>query len=289
MSETLPSANARPGCSVDRTRAAIMAVVAVFLGLYWANLIRELNKNEADSFELAKRQAVFTAQAAAEEVETTLDRFRVSLRIAAIAAQQGAETLALYGQTMSAGTDELVLQLFRVEADGYLSYSSLGPAPRNFLGDREYFSTLAANPDKPFVVGPPVLGRLTQKWSLQLAHAVRINGKFAGVVALAVSPERWTEKLAKFESGPRDVLTLFNPDGIYLLRTRDPQQSFGRQVPQTRPFLGGDSAESGTYVEPGARDGVLRIYAWKRLASGEILASGVALDDALDATRSLNR
>jgi PAS domain S-box-containing protein len=274
---------------MGRTRAAIVAVVAVFVGLYWLNTVQDLRKNETDAFEAAQRRAVFTAQSAAEAVETTLDRFRVSLRIAATAAQQGPEALALYGSTMSAGPDEMVLQLFHVGGDGYLSYSSLGPAPRNFLGDREYFKTLATDAKTAFVVSPPVLGRLTNKWSLQLAQAVRVKGKFAGVVAIAVSPERWIERLARFEGGPNDVLTLFSPDGVYLLRTRAPRDSFGQQVPPNRPFLVPDSAQAGTYVEPGARDGVLRLYAWQRLASGHVMTSGVALDDALAPTRVLNR
>lgn len=289
MSETLPSASASSGSVGDRTRAAIMAVVAIFMGLYWLNLVQELDKNEADAFDAAKRRAVFTAQAAAEAVETTLDRFRVSLRIAEVAAQQGPEALALYGKTVSSGADDMVLQLFHIDANGYLSYSSLGAAPHNFLGDREYFKALSGDDELGFVVSTPVLGRLTNIWSLQLAHAVRVNGLFTGVVAIAVSLERWTERLAKFEGGPHDVLTLFNPDGIYLLRTRDPQQSFGQQVPQNRPFLVDGSADVGTYVEPGARDGVLRLYAWKRLASGQVMASGVSLDDALAPTRDLNR
>ncbi|MBC7950644.1 MAG: PAS domain S-box protein [Rhodospirillaceae bacterium] len=288
MSETLPCARARP-FTVDRTRAAIVAVVAVFVGLYWLNTVQDVRKNEADAFEAAKRRAVFTAQSAAEAVETTLDRFRVSLRIAATAAQQGPEVLALYGSTMSAGADDMVLQLFHVDRDGHLSYSSLGPVPRIFLGDREYFKTVANNPNAEFVVSVPVLGRLSNKWSLQLAQGVRVNGKFTGMVALAVSPERWTERLARFEGGPHDVLTLFSPDGVYLLRTRDPQQSFGQQVPPNRPFLADGAANAGTYVESGARDGILRLYAWQRLGTGQILISGIALDDFLASTRDLNR
>lgn len=288
MSQTLPCAGAQ-SFAVNRTRAAIMAVVAVFVGLYWLNTAQELRKNEADALDSARRRAVFTAQSAAEAVETTLDRFRVSLRIVATAQQQGPEALALYGKTMSAGVDEMVFQLFHVDRDGYLTYSSLGPAPRNYLGDREYFKSLANDPTKDFVVSPPVLGRLTNKWSLQLAQGVRVDGKFQGLVAIAVSPERWTERLARFEGGPNDVLTLFSPDGVYLLRTRDPQKSIGQQVPPNRPFLGAAAAPAGTYVESGARDGVLRLYAWQRLPSGQVMVSGVALDDALAPTRELNR
>lgn len=289
MSETDASENwaSRPGAGW--IHFAITAVVAIFLGLYWINLTRELDKNEADAMAAVERHAVFSAYSAAETVEIVLDRFRISLRIAAIAALEGPKALALYGDAVSSGVDEMVYQLFFIDRDGYLAYSSLGPSPRNFLGDRDYFQALAADPRTPFVVTPPVLGRLTGKWSIQIAHAVWADGKFIGVVAIAVSPEQWTARLSKFEDGPNHVLTLLSAQGVYLLRTRAPSQSYGQKVPADRPFLRPDGGESGTYVEPGALDGVIRLYGWKRLPTGQVLASGVALDEAMAATREINR
>jgi len=276
------------GTTFDRTRVSIVAVAALFMALYWVNLFHGMATNEDDAFADAQRRAVFTAQSAAEAVETTLDRFRVSLRIAGMAAIQGPQALAMYGQAVSSGADDMVNQLFFVDAAGDMTYSSLGAVPRTFLGDREYFKALSGS-EASFVVSGPLLGRISKQWSLQLAHAVRDKGQFIGVVAITVSPERWTERLAKFESGPRDVLTLLAPDGSYQLRTLDLQPSYGQRVPSTRPFLNPASGESGTYVETGARDGVLRLYAWRRLSSGQVLAAGVALQDALAPIRELNR
>lgn len=272
----------------DRTRIAIIAVIAVFIGLYWLNLMHEIRENEALAFDAARRRAVFTVHAAAEAVETTLNRFRVTLTTAAVAATQGSDALKLYGDAVSSGADELAYQLFRIDGDGYLAYTSLGSAPRNYLGDRDYFKILEADPTLPVVVNPPVLGRLTKKWSLQVAKAVTVNGKFAGVVAMAVNPDKWTERLSEFEADPADVLTLLSADGVYLMRTRDTQQSYGQKVGTDRPFLKPGSEDTGTYVEPGTRDGIVRIYAWKRLSSGQVMASGIGLDTALAPTRAIN-
>lgn len=272
----------------DRTRFAIVAVVAVFIGLYWVNLLHEIRENEAQAVEAARRRAVFTAHAAAEAVEATLGRLQVTLTTAAIAATQGADMLKLYGDAVSSGADELVFQLFRIDAEGYLAYTSLGAAPRNYLGDRDYFRILAETPARPLVVNPPVLGRLTRKWSIQVAKAVLVDGKFAGVVAMAVDPDKWTDRLSEFEADPADVLTLLSPDGVYLLRTRDTQQSYGQKVAADRPFLRPGSEDSGTYVEPGTRDGVLRVYAWKRLSNGLVMSSGIGLEAALTSTRAIN-
>ncbi|HTH15012.1 MAG TPA: ATP-binding protein [Magnetospirillum sp.] len=275
--------------AISRVRVAVVVVVALFIGLYWLNLVADLRKNEAEALDAARRRAVFTSQAAAEAVQTTLDRYRVTLTTAAIAAAQGPDALKLYGGAVSAGADEMVIQFGRIDADGFLTYSSLGPTPRNFLGDRDYFKLLAADPARPLVVNSPVLGRLTGKWTLQVAKAVTVNGRFDGVVALAVDPDQWNARLAKFEADNTDVLTLFSADGVYLLRTRDTSQSYGQRVSSNRPFLQPDSEPSGTYVETGRMDGIVRVYAWQRLVGGEVMVSGIGLDAATARTRDINR
>ena len=272
----------------DRLRLAIIAIVALFIGLYWVNLFHEMRTAEDEAVEEARRRVVFITQAAAEAVETTLNRFQVTLTTASIAATQGADALRLYGDAVSAGSDELVFQLFRIDAGGTLAYSSLGPAPRNYLGDRWYFRQLAAEPGLPLVVSPPVQGRLTGKLSLQVAKAVVVRGRFAGVVAIAVNPQAWTRQLARFELGSTDVLSLFSADGVYLLRTREPEKHMGQHVAEDRPFLVPGAPESGWYRDSGTHDGIERIFAWKRLSTGQVMAGGVGLDGALAPVRELN-
>lgn len=273
----------------NRTLTVIVLVAAVFLGLFWVAQIQDMRKTEREAREQAFQNAQFSADAASEAVSALLDRLRVSLRISATAALQSPEALSLYGEVVSAGADELVFQLFFIGADGYLAYTSLGKAPRNHLADRDYFRTLAA-PDGPdFVVSAPMLGRLTSKWSIQVAHAVRRGNRFGGVVAMAISPDRWVEHLSRFQAGPRDVVTLFSPDGTLLLRSRDGDNTMGRKLTADRPFLRPDSGQTGTYEENDSFDGIRRAYAWRRLPTGHVLVAGVTLADALAPVQVLNQ
>lgn len=273
----------------DRTRVAIIAAVAVFLGFYWFNLLQELNKAEADALQAARHRAQLAAQAAAEAVETTLDSFRVTLTVAAIAAAQGPGALRLYGDAISGGADDLVRHIYRVGPDGMVVYSSQGRAALGYVGERGYFRDLAADPSRPLVVSVPMLDHSDGGWSLQVARPVNVHGRFAGLVALSVDPERWTGQLAQFELNGDDVLSLFNADGSYLLRSRDGAAYYGQKVAANRPFLRPDSAVSGSYVEPGTRDGIVRVFAWKRLPSGLVMACGIGLDQALAPVRGMNR
>lgn len=276
--------------AVHRMRLAIVAVMAIFVTLYWASVLHEIGKNEDEALANAEKAATFSAKAAAEAVSATIDWLDTCLRMAASAVLQGGNALEFYGSVINSGLpDELVYQLFYIDKDGFLAYSSLGPSPRNYLGDRQYFMDLAADNALTLVVNPPVLGRLTNKWSIQVARAVRDKGEFKGVVSIAVSPEVWREKLTQFAVGAHDVVSLFSPDGTYLLRSQDSAEHYGQHVPADRPFLSSPSTTSGTYFRPGPRDGIHRIYAWTRLPSGQVVTSGVAIDDALAQTRDLNR
>ncbi len=259
------------------------------LGIAWFDTLSSLRHNEDAARERVRGEAMIQARAAGETVQATLDRFDFALKTARIATLEGPQAQEIQGRIVTeAMPSRLVLQQFRIDADGYLGYTSLGPAPRNFLGDRDYFKELAAERSDKLVVSTPVLGRLTNKWSIQIARAVRRDGRFDGVVALAVSPDVWAAQLARFGSGPRDALTLLSPTGHVLLRTLDPGAHYGKQAPPAREYITHPELHEGFYVAHASVDGVLRQYAWTRLPSGLVMLSGIALDDALAPMRRQN-
>lgn len=264
----------------------------ITVALMWQDLIGTRNASEAEARERIRVQANVHVRAAAATVQSAVDSFDFALRTAREAVLRDArESLALVGKTVTeALPDDLVIQLFYIDGDGYLSYSSLGPAPPNFLADREYFRLLAANPDDRLVISDPVLGRLSNKWSIQFARGVRdAEGGFKGVVALAVSPEVWVGKLKAFEVAHTDVFAVLGANGSYLLRTLYADGYYGKRVPKNRPFMQQPELTSGDYVFPGAIDGVARQFAWIRLPSGLIVAMGIGLEEALAPMRAFEQ
>ncbi|MDO9600116.1 MAG: diguanylate cyclase [Azoarcus sp.] len=281
------SCNERPLCLI---RVLIGAACLLVLVVVWHDLIVSARANERAEVERVRTEAGIQVRAASDTVQASIDRFDFALRTASAAAKAGPEALALQGRIVTEALPaDLVLQLFHIDADGYLSYSSLGAAPRNYLGDRDYFETLAADEGEQLVVSNPVLGRLTNKWSIQIARAVKRDGRFEGVVSIAVSPEVWMAQLRRYRHSPGDTLTLLSADGHYLLRTLDSADYFGKQVPLDRPFLLQREQVEGDFVAWGSNDGIERLFSWIRLPSGLIMVSGIALDDALAATRAFNR
>ncbi|WP_374264107.1 diguanylate cyclase domain-containing protein [Zoogloea sp.] len=286
ISRLFPKLSTQP---LQLIRLGIAGATLLALGIAWYDLLQSVEQNEYDTRARVRAQALLQSRVAAETVQATLDRFDFVLRTARASAGDRLAIETLREQVLAAAMpSDLILQLFRIDAAGYLSYSSLGEAPRNFLGDRAYFTRLASDAGDSLVISPPVLGRLTGKWSLQIARAVRRNGQFDGVVSLAVSPDAWTAQLARFESAPHDTLTLVDATGHVLLRTLDPGAHYGKQAPQQREYITRPDLREGDYVAHATVDGILRQYGWTRLPSGLVMMSGIALDDALAPMRAQN-
>ncbi|NML26543.1 bifunctional diguanylate cyclase/phosphodiesterase [Zoogloea dura] len=270
-------------------RLAVATLGILTLALAWPDVLSDLESRETAARERLRTQALLRARAAGETIQATIERFDFALKITRAAVPDGLQAVASHSRmVVEALPPELVLQQFLIDADGYLVYSSLGPSPRNYLGDRNYFRSLATDTGDILQVSPPVLGRLTGKWSIQIARAIKRNGRFDGVVSLAVSPDAWTQQLARFETAPRDTLTLVDGSGHVLLRTLKGREHYGKQAPQQRDYILHPERQEGDYVAHASVDGVLRQYAWTRLPSGLVMLSGIALDEALAPVHEIN-
>lgn len=296
---TAPERTERHGLTLRETlqdrpllliRLTVAALGILTLALAWNDVLSDLENREVAARERLRTQARIRARAAGETIQATLERFDFALMVTRAAVPEGLPAVATQGRMVIGSLPpELVLQQFLIDADGYLSYSSLGPAPRNYLGDRDYFRALASDTGDRMQISPPVLGRLTGKWSIQIARPVKRNGHFDGVVSLAVSPEAWTRQLARFETAPLDTLTLLDRNGHVLLRTLQGHEHYGKQAPQQRDYILHPERPEGDYVAHGAVDGVLRQYAWTRLPSGLVMLSGIALEQALAPVNEINQ
>lgn len=272
-------------------RALVALACALVIVVLWQDQLASSRSNEQAAYDHVRTEATVQVRAAADTVQASIDRFDFALRSAAAAVGAGPEALAVQGRVLTEALPvELVLQLFHIGADGHLTYSSLGPAPRNYLGDRDYFRLLADDlGGDRLVISSPVLGRLSNRWSIQIARAIRRDGRFDGVVSIAVSPEVWTAQLKRYRHSPHDTLTLLGADGHFLLRTLDGIEYFGKRVVADRPFLQHPEQIEGEYVAHGTNDGIERLFSWIRLPSGLVMVAGIALDDALAPARAINR
>ena len=82
------------------------------------------------------------------------------------------------------------------------------------LSDREHFRVhLNSNEDKLFI-SKPVMGRVSQKWSIQFTRKIfDRNGLFAGVAVLSVDPDYFKSFFKSIDIGKKGAITLLGMDG----------------------------------------------------------------------------
>lgn len=158
-----------------------------------------------------------------------------------------------------------VLQIATIDAQGYLAYSSLNNPQRVFLGDREHFKVhLGAHEDRLFI-SKPVLGRVSNKWSIQFSRPILDRGQFKGVVVLSVDPDYLHNELLKLTLSDDDTISILRTSGEYLARDRQHQVAISTSVPSSRPYLGAPAGGNGFFRATSSVDGADRIFHWVRL------------------------
>ena len=84
-----------------------------------------------------------------------------------------------------------LIQISLIGVDGYMTDTTTDyRGPRLYLGDRDHFTHLVNQKSDALYVAPPVLGRASGKWAIQLARPLRgSDGNFAGVIVASLDPE----------------------------------------------------------------------------------------------------
>jgi two-component sensor histidine kinase len=118
--------------------------------------------------------------------------------------------------------------------------SNLTAPPELNVADRPYFREALASHD--LVVGPLIKGRVTARYVLPLAMALRDGtGQITGVVLLTVKPEYLAMFLGKHFSTERGFIALFDRTGTMVARVPDHDSNVGRTAsPIFQKFVDGE-------------------------------------------------
>src|SRR5215471_15160665 len=136
-------------------------------------------------FDSVERNADNLARAFEQDVAHSLrevDWTILLLRSSYLARSPSFDFVELTKQLNSA--DGLTLQYSIIGPDGFIQQSSLGtPKERIDLRDREHFRVHVSSTQDHLFISQPVLGRLSGKWTVQLARRItNPDGSFGGVI-----------------------------------------------------------------------------------------------------------
>ncbi len=171
---------------------------------------------------------------------------------------------------------EQAVQVAVIGADGMLRYSNLGqPAKAVNLADRPHFRVHLEQGEDRLYIGAPVLGRVSQQWTVQVSRRIQdARGRFAGVLVLSVPPRGLAQVGKELELGPDHVLTLLKPDLTVVSRYPQVDAYLGTRLPETvRPYV---APPFRAHLRPSTLDHKERMIAYVPLPELELLA-GVSL------------
>lgn len=253
--------------------AAVVGVFLVLLVLYWVQLFATYDtmrqQVRLDTF----RHAGQTAQALSLQVNTLfrkLDFFSIQL-----SEQWQLDDRASFDHSvqvaMKAMAPNSLVQVAVADARGDVVYSRLqdglvvlDPERRVNIADREHFRFHAGNKRSGLYISGPVLGRISNEWTVQFVRGLWKDGVFEGVLALSVSARHLSAALRSTFPSQDDIAAVLRDDGVFIARSNDLDGFLGQSVPADRPFLSEPHIPSGSYEIRSPIDGIERLYTWQR-------------------------
>jgi two-component system NtrC family sensor kinase len=154
----------------------------------------------------------------------------------------------------------LVTSILLVGPDGKTaSVSTAFPAPDVNLSDRDYF-VAARGGERNTTIGEPVLGRVTGQRVVIVSRArTSTDGKFDGVIVVAVSLDRFAEFYRGITSLEENSVTLARIDGAVLAR-EPPITTGASKLSPNSGFLRSIRTGESIYQTVGELDGIERIH-----------------------------
>ncbi|GJI99536.1 hypothetical protein RugamoR64_00750 [Duganella rhizosphaerae] len=134
------------------------------------------------------------------------------------------------------------------------------------VADREHIRVHLQADDDQLYVSKPVLGRVSNKWSLQLTRRISYpDGRFKGVVVASLDPMYFTHLYHDIDVGRQGSIDLVGTDGIMRVRRVGSDDSLGKDISRSEVFAAMRDHASGTLIPERSADGRLHIYAFQRL------------------------
>ncbi len=215
-----------------RTRllGLVIATVVPFTALVGAGLWNQWQSDQAQ----AVRSALVEARLLAAQVDDQMSQFENLLVGLSSGLSTNLEDIAkndaMLRQTKAMLPDYLG-SLLLSSPDGRNLGTSFEPAEdgRTFVGDRDYFRWLTADPRLNIAVGDPIHGRTTGNWVTSVARAIRApDGRLTGVLGVGIQVEHFQNALRVHELPAGSVVQIISANGIVIVHNVDSADWVGR-------------------------------------------------------------
>ncbi len=250
--------------------AAITAIIVAYMALAlwksYRDAIADAERNTQNFLRVVEAQV----SGVVNIVDLTLSSIDQSLRLMP---RPGPKVDELLRQRLELAPYARVL--FIADADGRVIHDSGNfTAMRLNVGQRDYFLKQREGLVTGNYIGAPVLSMATRTWMIPVSRRLdTAAGRFAGVLVAVVDPRHFQEFFSSIDTGEQGSVSLYLRDGMLLARGPQIDNMIGRSLadaPVFRDLL--PRAESGTAFARSGVDQVTRIFSYRTLAGGRLVA-----------------
>ena len=268
--------------AVPRSIAFQVGLVAVLIVMIWTGIGRHLAQERDQYEQSAWQDSSNLARGFSESISRTVEAVdQVMLTIRALyrvdPARFDIAALAPSDQVLN----ELTLQISITDAHGIMVGSNLGPSAGVDLSDREHIKVHFQDARDILFVSKPVLGRVSQRWSIQLTRKLFDQaGRFAGVIVVSLDPTYFARFYESLDIGAGSM-TLVGLDGVIRARAPAKANAVGAPVAEATMALIRGGQASGGYRARSAFDGVDRFFSYRRLPKAPLaVIVGLSAEEA---------
>lgn len=166
---------------------------------------------------------------------------------------------------------DLAFQISVVDADGKLLFSNLAKTKDPVdLSDREHFRVHRERRGDELFISKPVLGRVSQKWSVQFTRPILDRDEvFAGVMVLSVEVDKLSEIYRAVDVGRDGVVSVMGRDRVIRARSANlpnGKSAIGMMVSEQAAFSA-EAPINNAMRFVSVIDGVARLGAYSRLSA----------------------
>jgi PAS domain S-box-containing protein len=159
-----------------------------------------------------------------------------------------------------------------------------GAQAPQFVANRDYIRVHVAHDSGMLHVGRPVTGHDTGRQAILMSRRMNHpDGSFAGVVAIAVDPDVFTEFYQQLDLGDHGLIAVVGTDGVVRARRSRETLTAGQDLSGNTLFQEQRKRASGSYVTLGRSEGIRRFTSYRTVAGYPLIVSiGAAEDEVLD-------
>ena len=263
-----PGLRWRPA-ALGRTVLFVWLTAAALLAVTWMHTLTLIEASRISKEELAIRDLSNLARVSEEHASRTLRSTDQVVRFVKDRYLERGAAIDLVALSERGVLDsDIFNQIGVIDANGIYAHANRPITSRLDLSDREHFRFHVTRDLGELFVSKPVIGRATQRWSLQLTRRINLaGGAFGGVVVISVDTEYFTRFYGELQLGDRGVAALYGLDGIARARRVGLAESHGVNAVSSQMFRMIEAGQSsGHYRSRSVIDGVDRLYSYRKLA-----------------------